>query len=134
MNDMTAAVFNTTITDSDMKITDSAIEQMVELISNGEDDVQAIRVFVSGGGCGGMTYGMTYADAPSKFDKVKTTDGFKLYVDAVALGYLKGCEVDFVNDGVNSSFVFNNVFQSVGGSGACGGCGGGGGGGGGCGG
>jgi len=124
MNDMTAAMFNTTITDTDMKITDSAIAQMAELIKSGEEDVQAIRVFVSGGGCGGMTYGMTYADAPSKFDKVKTAEGFKLYVDAVALSYLKGCEVDFVNDGPNSSFVFNNVFQSVGGSGGCSACGG----------
>ena len=124
MNDMTAAMFNTTITDSDMIITDSAIAQMAELINGAEGDVEAIRVFVSGGGCGGMTYGMTYAEAPSAFDKVKTAEGFKLYVDAVALGYLKGCEVDFVNDGPNSSFVFNNVFQSVGGSGGCSGCGG----------
>ncbi|VAW96827.1 hypothetical protein MNBD_GAMMA22-1223 [hydrothermal vent metagenome] len=123
MNDMTAAVFNTAITDSDMVITDSAIAQMAELITNGEDDVQAIRVFVSGGGCGGMTYGMTYAEEATKFDKIKTAEGVKLYVDAVALGYLKGCEVDFVNDGVNSSFVFNNVFQSVGGSGGCSACG-----------
>ena len=45
-------------------------------------------------------------------------------VDPIALCYLQGAEVDYVDDGVNTSFVFNNVFRAVGGSGACGGCGG----------
>ncbi|MFT5116397.1 MAG: Fe-S cluster assembly iron-binding protein IscA, partial [Parasphingorhabdus sp.] len=49
----------------------------------------------------------------------------------IALSYLSGAQIDFVDDGMNASFVFNNVFQAVGGSGSCGGCGSGGGGGGG---
>lgn len=121
--------FNTTINDNEIKMTATAVQQMAELVANSEEEVQGIRVFVSGGGCGGMTYGMTYAESAGKFDKVREAEGFKLFVDAIALSYLNGCEVDYVSDGLNSSFVFNNVFQSVGGSGACGGCGSGGGGG-----
>ena len=51
--------------------------------------------------------------------------GFQLVVDPVAVSFLRGAQIDFVDDGVNSSFVFNNVFQAIGGRGACGGCGGG---------
>ena len=56
-------------------------------------------------------------------DKVLEGEGFKVVVDAIALSYLKGCDIDFTQDGLNASFVFNNVFQTVGGSGTCGACG-----------
>ncbi len=126
-------IFNTTLMEHEVSLSDSAAAQMAQIVSSAEDNVEGIRVFVSGGGCSGMTYGMTYAEAALPTDKVHEGDGFKMLVDAVALGYLQGCDIDYVENGLNASFVFNNVFQSVGGSGACGGCGsGGGGGGGGC--
>ena len=120
---MSEAVFATEIVDSEIKMSASAAEQMKGLMQNAEDHIEGIRVFVSGGGCGGMTYGMTYTDTINPHDKVLEGDGFKVLVDAVALSYLKGCDIDFVDNGMNASFVFNNVFKSVGGSGGCGGCG-----------
>ena len=122
---MTQAGFSTAITD-EIKMSGAAAEQMKGLMAGAEDGIEGIRVFVTGGGCGGMTYGMTYADATHPYDKVLEGDGYKLMVDAIALSYLKGCDIDFVENGLNASFVFNNVFQAVGGTGACGGCGGGG--------
>jgi Fe-S cluster assembly iron-binding protein IscA len=72
-----------------------------------------------------MNYGMTFADRLDKRDQVFAGDsGFRLYMDPVALGYMHGAEIDYNDDGVNATFVFNNVFKSVGGSGSCGGCGG----------
>ena len=121
---MSEAVFSTEIVDSEIKMSASAAEQMKGLMQNAEEGIEGIRVFVSGGGCGGMTYGMTYTDTIQPYDKVMEGEGFKVMVDAVALGYLKGADIDFVDNGINASFVFNNVFKSVGGSGACGGCGG----------
>ena len=59
---MSEAVFSTEIVDSEIKMSPSAAEQMKGLMQNAEDHIEGIRVFVSGGGCGGMTYGMTYAD------------------------------------------------------------------------
>ncbi len=64
-----------------------------------------------------MAYGMTYAEGISEYDSALAGNGYKIIVDAVALNFLKGCEIDFAQD----SFVFNNVFQAVGGSGMCGG-------------
>jgi len=120
--------FNTTLMPHEVSLSASAAEQMAQIVAAAEDNVEGIRVFVSGGGCSGMTYGMTYAEAALPTDKIYEGEGFKMLVDAVALGYLQGCDIDYVEQGLNASFVFNNVFQSVGGSGACGGCGSGGGG------
>lgn len=128
MNASASQVFEPTLMEHELRLSEAAAAQMAQIVSAAEDNVEGIRVFVSGGGCGGMTYGMTYAESVSPMDKVYEGEGFKLLVDAVALGYLQGCDIDYVEQGLNASFVFNNVFQSVGGSGACGGCGGGGGG------
>jgi iron-sulfur cluster insertion protein len=49
--------------------------------------------------------------------------GFNLYVDAVAMNFLRGVEIDFVERPTGASFVFNNVFAATGGSGTCGACG-----------
>ena len=125
---MTQASFNPSIASEEMRVSANAAEQLAGLIQNADDNIQAIRVFVSGGGCGGMTYGMTYAESITDRDKVLEGDGFKVVVDAFALSYLKGCDIDFVQEGLGASFVFNNVFQSVGGSGGCSACGAGGGG------
>ncbi len=123
MTQATQAGYSTAITEDEIRVSPAAAEQLAGLMNNPDVEAEGIRVFVSGGGCGGMTYGMTYAETITERDKVLEGDGFKLVVDAVALNYLKGCDIDFASDGLNASFVFNNVFKSVGGSGACGGCG-----------
>lgn len=122
---MATPEFGTTLRQDDINITGAAGEQLVKLFEEVDDDdeIQAIRIFVAGGGCSGMTYGMTFTDRQSPYDKVLNADGYQVYVDAVALGYLKGVEIDYVARDTGASFVFNNVFQATGGSGVCGACG-----------
>jgi len=123
MTQATSASYNPSITAAELTVSALAAEQLAGLMANPDVDADGIRVFVSGGGCGGMTYGMTYAESVNASDKVLEGEGFKVVVDAIALSYLKGCDIDFTQDGLNASFVFNNVFQTVGGSGTCGTCG-----------
>jgi iron-sulfur cluster insertion protein len=112
------------LTESDLSLTAAAREKMIELFSQVEDDdLQAIRVFVSGGGCGGMGYGMTFTDSQTEYDVVRKEEGFDIYVDAVALNFLRGVEIDYVERPTGASFVFNNAFAMTGGSGTCGACG-----------
>ncbi|MGD9000252.1 MAG: iron-sulfur cluster assembly accessory protein [Granulosicoccaceae bacterium] len=117
--------FSGTLTSEDIKITPTAAGVMQKLFADVDDEeINAIRVFVSGGGCSGMTYGMTFTGDRLDTDMVYENDGVKVYVDAVAYQYLKGVEIDYVENGVRgASFVFNNVFQATGGSGGCGTCG-----------
>ena len=119
-----ANAFCTQLTDKDLTLSAAARGKMLELFNQVEDeDLKAIRVFVSGGGCSGMGYGMTFTDTLSEHDCVRKEDGFDIYVDAVALNFLRGVEIDFVERPTGASFVFNNAFAITGGSGACGGCG-----------
>jgi len=122
---MGAAEFQTEITQDVMAITDIALEKMGELLGQVEEDVAGIRVFVHGGGCSGLSYGMTYAEEILETDSKLGNDDCQIVVDPVALGYLQGCEIDYRDGPTGASFIFNNVFKSVGGSGACGGGGGG---------
>jgi len=118
---MSEMQFNSRLSD-EIKVSPEAVEQLIAITQN-EDDVNGVRIFVSGGGCGGMSYGMTLVEQPSKYDCVLENDGLNLYVDAVALGFLEGVEIDYKAQGANKSFVFKNVFAKSGGSGTCGACG-----------
>ena len=125
--------FYINLSNDDLEVTQPAQDKLLEIISASDDDVSAIRIYVGGGGCGGMSYGMTFTDQQTDFDTVQSFDGFNLYVDVVALNYLRGAQIDYIQEAGRERFVFNNVFAETGGSGACGGCGAAGGGGGGCG-
>jgi len=117
--------YSNQVQSDNLNVTDNARSKIASLVKDTNGEVEAVRIYVAGGGCSGMTYGMTFAEKTEAIDSVMGDDtGFKLVVDPVALGFLEGAEVDYVDDGVNASFVFNNVFQAVGGSGSCGGCGG----------
>lgn len=120
----TAQDYSTNLAETDLALTAAAREKMLELFNQIEDDdMKAIRVFVSGGGCGGMGYGMTFTDSRSEYDCVRSEDGFDVYVDSVALNFLRGVEIDYVEKPTGASFVFNNAFAMTGGSGTCGACG-----------
>lgn len=125
-----APLYPETLSERDIQITPGAQAKFAELLAQTDEPGMAIRVFVSGGGCGGMAYGMTFSDERTRHDSVFRGEGFEVRVDAVTLNYLRGCQIDFRDNGLQSSFVFNNVFKSVGGSGGCSACGGSGGGGG----
>ena len=113
--------FNNKLTE-EIKVSPAAIEQFITLTEQ-EDDIAGVRIFVSGGGCSGMQYGMTFVDQPHQYDCVLEADGMNVYVDAITLGFLEGVEIDYTKQGVNQNFVFRNAFAKTGGSATCGTCG-----------
>ena len=115
--------FKVNLTIEDLEVTQSAQDKLSEIVTQSEDEVSAIRIYIGGGGCGGMSYGMTFTDQQTDFDTVLQFDGFKVFVDVVALNYLRGAQIDYIQEQGRERFVFNNVFAETGGSGACGGCG-----------
>ena len=118
-----SGVFEPALTSNELEVTALAQEKLHEIISQTDEDVSAIRIYISGGGCGGLSYGMTFTDEKSDFDAILQFDGFKILVDVVALNYLRGAQIDYVQEVGRERFVFNNVFAETGGSGVCGGCG-----------
>lgn len=114
------------LSDDDITVTAAARTMLASLMEEAGDEGTAIRLYVQGGGCGGMGYSMTYSETLFETDSVLNGGRFKLVVDPIALNFLRGCEIDYAAEGLNSSFVFKNAFSSTGGSGTCSGCGGGG--------
>jgi len=114
--------FNAQLNEQQLALSPEAMEQLLAL-TDGEEGVEGIRIFVSGGGCSGMTYGMTMVEESTQYDCTWEKNGLKVFIDAVALPFLEGVSIDFKADGVNQRFVFKNVFANTGGGGTCGGCG-----------
>lgn len=124
-NSVSAMAFPVRLAD-EVRVTESARQKLSEIVSQASaDGVIGVRVYVSGGGCSGLTYGMVMAESQGPLDAVWQADGLSIFVDAVALNYLDGAEIDYTEDG-EPRFLFRNVFARSGGGGACGGCGGGG--------
>ena len=88
---MNTAVYPYQISGADINVTPVAQQQMSNLMVDMEENIQGIRIFVTGGGCSGMTYAMTFANTINDYDSVLECEGFKIIVDPIALNYLQGC-------------------------------------------
>jgi iron-sulfur cluster assembly accessory protein len=67
-----------------------------------------LRVAVTGGGCSGFQYNFTIDDTKMDDDLVVARDGATVLVDPVSLDFLKGAEIDFVDDLIGAAFKINN--------------------------
>lgn len=108
--------------DAELTLTNPAQGKMAELMGQVEDNIEGIRVFATPGGCSGVSFGMTFTDQLNGDDMVREYEGIKVIVDPATLEHIRGVEIDFVGDGAEARFVFNNL-APVGGGGGCGTCG-----------
>ncbi len=67
-----------------------------------------IRLGVKTTGCSGLSYVLEFVDTLAEEDILFPQDGFNLIVDPKSLPYLDGTELDFVKEGLNEGFQFNN--------------------------
>jgi iron-sulfur cluster assembly protein len=93
-----------------LTLTDAAAARIRELAGKGEG--VGLRVGVKNGGCAGMEYTMEWAKDQKPFDEVVEDKGAKVLIDAKALMFLLGTEMDFQTSALKSGFVFNNPNQT----------------------
>ncbi len=91
-----------------IKLSDNAVFQIKEIMSNAEKDSIGVRVSVKSGGCAGMSYVMEYTKELNPNDEVVEDKGVKVFVDSAAVMYLLGTEMDYKKEELSCSFVFNN--------------------------
>jgi iron-sulfur cluster assembly protein len=67
-----------------------------------------LRVGIKPSGCSGYSYVVDYADEARADDRIFESRGVKLFVDGASLAAIEGTHIDFVRQGINESFRFNN--------------------------
>ena len=91
-----------------IKLSDNAANRIKEIMSKADDKTIGVRVGVKSGGCAGMSYVMEYAKEAKKNEEIIEDKGVKVFIDANAIMYLLGTEMDYKTDKFSSQFVFKN--------------------------
>ena len=94
-----------------MTLTDAAAQRVREIVSKADKPVVGLRIGVKNGGCAGMEYTMEWAEDQKPFDEVVEDKGVKVLIDAKAMMFLLGTEMDYQSSALKSGFVFNNPNQ-----------------------
>ena len=89
-------------------ITDSAARRITALKEQEAATDAFLRIAVSGGGCSGFQYGLSFDDQQNPDDFLFEKSGVVVVVDDVSLDLLNGSEVDFVEDLMGASFQIRN--------------------------
>ena len=84
-----------------------AAKRIAEIIA-AEDHPTMLRLAVTGGGCSGFQYNFALDDARADDDLAIEEGGVTVLIDSTSLEFLKGAEIDFVDDLIGASFKVNN--------------------------
>ncbi len=94
---------------SEIAFAPAAARRLKQILKEEGGPEKALRLSVQGGGCSGFQYEFALEEAPPQEDDlVVTTDGARLYVDAVSIPFLEGSVVDFEDVLIGARFVVRN--------------------------
>ena len=95
-----------------VSISDAAATRIKQLMDRGTEQggepVLGLRVGVTTKGCSGMSYKFSYAHDIKPMEDVVEVDGAKVIIEPMAVMYILGAEIDWIEDRLESKFVFNN--------------------------
>ena len=115
-----------------INLTDGAVNTIKSLLVQKEVPNHGLRVFVSGGGCSGLQYGMALEAEARPYDHVFEKDGVKVFVDPTSMMYLNNATIDYEDSIMGGGFKIDNpnavascgcgtYFKTAGSEGAAGG-------------
>ena len=92
-----------------VNLSEKAASEIKAIMEQNGGTYQGVRVFVAGGGCSGLSYGMEICDEPpTAEDQIFETLGVKVIVDTASYEYLKGASIDFDDSLSGGGFKINN--------------------------
>jgi iron-sulfur cluster assembly accessory protein len=91
-----------------INITPKAAENVMEFMKQENKGNLYLRVYVSGGGCSGLSYGMGFEEKADEDDALISENGVQVIVDSYSQKYLKGANVDYIESLMGSGFKINN--------------------------
>ncbi|MGP2756485.1 Fe-S cluster assembly scaffold SufA [Serratia marcescens] len=90
-----------------ISLSDSAVRQITKLMQQ-DPQVKGLQLGVKQSGCAGFAYVLDLTREPADDDLLFERDGAKLYVPLKAMPFIDGTTVDYVREGLNQIFKFNN--------------------------
>jgi iron-sulfur cluster insertion protein len=94
------------MTEPSITLSERAARRIVEILRT--EDAALMRVSVEGGGCSGFQYRFDLIKEGAPDDILVERDGARVVVDPVSLGFVRGAELDFVDDLIGASFKIKN--------------------------
>lgn len=91
-----------------MSFTDSAARKVRTLIEEEGNENLKLRVYITGGGCAGFSYGFKFDEDAKEDDTQVENQGVTLLVDPMSIQYLAGSEVDYTEGLQGAQFVVKN--------------------------
>ncbi|WMY95951.1 MAG: Fe-S cluster assembly scaffold SufA [Arsenophonus sp.] len=88
-------------------MTDKAASQIRKLMKDNPNS-QGLLINVKQSGCAGFTYVITLINSPTKEFLLFENNGAKVFVSLKVLPFIDGTEIDYVHEGLNQAFKFNN--------------------------
>lgn len=88
-------------------LTESAVKRVEEMVAKREAAI-GLRIGVTESGCSGYSYAMDFAESVNDNDIVIDQGSIKIIIDETSMPILDGVELDFVKQGLNQNFKFNN--------------------------
>jgi iron-sulfur cluster assembly accessory protein len=101
------------IIEPEFSVSARAAKRIHELLA-GEPAGSMLKVSVNGGGCSGFSYGFDVGQDSAGDDIIVVRDGVSVAVDSISIAYMRGAEVDFVDDLMGQSFRVNNPMATSG--------------------
>ena len=95
-------------TQTDISLTDRAAAKVRALREEEGNPGLKLRVYITGGGCSGFSYGFTFDEDTREDDTIVDNGDVALLVDAMSIQYLAGSEVDYDQGLMGSRFVVQN--------------------------
>ncbi|WP_432697509.1 iron-sulfur cluster insertion protein ErpA [Marinobacterium sp. YM272] len=96
------------VQDTLLDFTEAAAAKVKGLIDEEQNDNLKLRVYITGGGCAGFSYGFTFDEEKADDDTEIVKNGVTLLVDPMSFQYLAGSVVDYKEGLQGSQFVVNN--------------------------
>jgi len=91
-----------------LSVTDAAAQRIQALLARRSKPSVGVRIGVRSRGCSGLSYTIEYADEKAKFDEVVEDKGVTILIDPKAVMFILGTEMDYVEEKLQSGFVFRN--------------------------
>jgi iron-sulfur cluster assembly protein len=92
----------------ELSLTDIAVTKIQNILNERGVPNHGLRVFVAGGGCSGLQYGMALESQAHDEDQVIEVSGIKLYVDPTSAEYLYGATIDYEDNLMSGGFRIEN--------------------------